>query len=223
MNKELQDLTWSYLPKEFKEEAKIHYLLPSEDELHHGFNCALAYFFGKHNLTSDAQGENEMETEKFKVGDKVIFKNTGKLKIVVNIAEDGRYAVTSPDGKSPYRVYESDLEPYINPEKVSRNLSQETANCHKQLENSLSDSATHANVATSAPNIATSSYNVATSAARLRLRVAAKIAVAIAPAWADTPGAGSLIAKCRELAIVSATVARALITECSKDTEGDDA
>lgn len=94
-----------------------------------------------------------------------------------------------------------DLKPYINPEEAS----------------------TKSNVATSSHNVATSTPNIATSAARLRLRVAAKIAAVIAPAWADTPGAGSLIAKCRELARVSDTLARALITECSKETEGDDA
>lgn len=164
MDKQLIDRTWKILPKEFKEEVKKEYnrfaTKATKDAYDLGFMHAHEGMFGIPNLTSDAEGENEMETEKFKVGDKVIFKNTGKPKIVVNIAEDGRYVVTSPDGKSPYRVYGSDLKPYINPEKVSRNLSQETANCDKQLDNILSD---------------------------------------------------------------SATLARALITECSKDTEGDDA
>lgn len=55
MNKELSDLAWSVLPKEFKEEVKKLYsrfLFTREgyyDEL-----------FGKHNLTSDAEGEVEL-------------------------------------------------------------------------------------------------------------------------------------------------------------------
>lgn len=57
MNKELQDLVWSVLPKEFKEEVK--------KEWHKAHNnitkSTLEYFFGKHNLTSDA-GEDEMLT-----------------------------------------------------------------------------------------------------------------------------------------------------------------
>ena len=62
MKKELQDLAWSVLPKEFKEEAK--------KEWHKAYNnitkSTLEYFFGIHNLTSDAEGE-EMLTVKAKV------------------------------------------------------------------------------------------------------------------------------------------------------------
>ena len=59
MNKELQDLAWSLLPKEFKEEVRKIYnaddpLMSSEAyEL-------LDDIFGRHNLTSDAEGEDEM-------------------------------------------------------------------------------------------------------------------------------------------------------------------
>lgn len=144
----------------WKQFCKEHGIITNDPSLIGAFGYA---FDQAYAIAKQKQGENEMETEKFKVGDKVIFKNTGKPKIVVDIAEDGKYIVTSPDGKSPYRVYGSDLEPHINPEKVSRNLSQETANCDKPFDNILKDSATHANVATSAPNIATSSHNVATS------------------------------------------------------------
>lgn len=70
MTKELQDLAWSLLPKEFKEEVKKYYCTLQEqykdyDGLH--FQNAKAkvqerivtveYFFGKHNLTSDTEGE----------------------------------------------------------------------------------------------------------------------------------------------------------------------
>ena len=62
MTKELQDHVWSILPKEFKEEVKEVYLNAVE---HHpcGYNHKtdlLKYLFGHHNLTSDAEGEDEM-------------------------------------------------------------------------------------------------------------------------------------------------------------------
>lgn len=58
MNKKLQDLVWSVLPKEFKEEVKNSY--------EHTDSCSreedvLESIFGEHNLlTSDAEGEDEM-------------------------------------------------------------------------------------------------------------------------------------------------------------------
>lgn len=69
MDKNLQDLAWSILPKEFKEEVKKLYI-ETEIELSkkkgatdnltqqlRGMNRQLAYLFGIHNLTSDAEGE----------------------------------------------------------------------------------------------------------------------------------------------------------------------
>lgn len=59
MNREQQDYVWSILPKEFKEEVKQIYnaddpiVFPEENEL-------FDYIFGEHNLTSDADGEDEM-------------------------------------------------------------------------------------------------------------------------------------------------------------------
>lgn len=58
MNKKLQDLAWSILPKEFKEEVKNYY--------EHTDSCSreedvLESIFGEHNLlTSDAEGEVEL-------------------------------------------------------------------------------------------------------------------------------------------------------------------
>lgn len=53
MNKELIDRAWACLPKEFKEEVKKEY--------RKGYVCeTLTMFitlFGRHNLTSDAEGE----------------------------------------------------------------------------------------------------------------------------------------------------------------------
>lgn len=56
MDKTTQDLAWRVLPKEFKEEVKKEY--------RKGYVCEtltmLITLFGHHNLTSDAEGEDEM-------------------------------------------------------------------------------------------------------------------------------------------------------------------
>lgn len=59
MTKELQDLVWSILPKEFKEEVKAMYNGHILNDLDYGCNSALINLFGE-NLTSDADGEGEM-------------------------------------------------------------------------------------------------------------------------------------------------------------------
>ena len=62
MNKELQDLAWSVLPKEFKEEVKKRYNLAMRHrDLYsaRGAIEALELLFGRHNLTSDAEGEED--------------------------------------------------------------------------------------------------------------------------------------------------------------------
>lgn len=61
MNKKLQDLVWSVLPKEFKEEVKkIYYNLLIKSTISQydsGIMKTLVSLFGIHNLTSDAEGE----------------------------------------------------------------------------------------------------------------------------------------------------------------------
>ena len=62
MNKELQDLAWSVLPKEFKEEVEKRYNLAMRHrDLYsaRGAIEALELLFGRHNLTSDAEGEDD--------------------------------------------------------------------------------------------------------------------------------------------------------------------
>lgn len=73
MNKELIDRAWACLPAEFCREVKKYYRILHEqykeyDGLHFETAkakvqeriVALQYFFGLHNLTSDADGEDEM-------------------------------------------------------------------------------------------------------------------------------------------------------------------
>ena len=69
MNTELQNKAWSVLPKEFKEEVKDIYL---NAVVYHpcGYNHKtdlLKYLFGNHNLTSDAEKEELLTCEKYKV------------------------------------------------------------------------------------------------------------------------------------------------------------
>lgn len=64
MDKTIQDLVWSILPKEFKEEVKYEYrrvaTKATKDEHDLGFMHAHERMFGIHNLTSDAEGEVEL-------------------------------------------------------------------------------------------------------------------------------------------------------------------
>ena len=67
MNKKLQDLAWQCLPLEAKREAKQAFCLPTENDYEQGYDNALASLFGLHNLTSDAEGEELLTCEKYKV------------------------------------------------------------------------------------------------------------------------------------------------------------
>ena len=69
MTTELQNKVWSILPKEFKEEVKEIYLNAVE---HHpcGYNHKtdlMKYLFGRHNLTSDEEGEEILTCKKSEV------------------------------------------------------------------------------------------------------------------------------------------------------------
>lgn len=55
----------------------------------------------------------EAKDVKFKVGDKVIFIPTGKVKVVSRINANSQYAITEPNGQSPLCVRETELAPYI--------------------------------------------------------------------------------------------------------------
>ncbi len=60
MNKELIDRVWKYyLPKEFKEEVKKEYYDCKRCDAT-ASELELEVIFGRHNLTSDAEGEDEM-------------------------------------------------------------------------------------------------------------------------------------------------------------------
>lgn len=71
MNKELQDLAWSCLPKEFREEVKYEYrrvaTKATKDEYDLGFMHAHEGIFGIHNLTSDAEGEEMLTVSRKRV------------------------------------------------------------------------------------------------------------------------------------------------------------
>lgn len=80
MDKELIDKAWACLPREFKEEVKKYHRILHEqhkeyDKLHFDNARAkvqerivtLEYFFGKHNLTSDAEGEEMLTVSRKRV------------------------------------------------------------------------------------------------------------------------------------------------------------
>ena len=87
MNKEIQDLAWSVLPKEFKEEVKkIYAALLANIKMYRGNNPeqvgttdpilwertlgiknTLCRLFGEHNLTSDAEGEEMLTVSRKQV------------------------------------------------------------------------------------------------------------------------------------------------------------
>lgn len=195
MNKELQDLAWSILPKEFKEEVKEYY--NNSTVLGAKAVLLLENLFGEHNLTSDAEGEEMLTVSrkrvqemyaynedilsldpthsgaillkkelqdlfgskclpdeepkpaepKFKVGDKVFYvcsitvKHKCTVTKVMQNEHSGKweYNVLFDYGKPGLYISESDLEPYTEPEKESRNLSKNIANCDKQFDNILKD------------------------------------------------------------------------------------
>lgn len=64
MTKELIDLAWSCLPKEFKEEAKYEWQHTDDGSY---AEEVLVRLFGEHNLTSDAKGEEMLTVPRKKV------------------------------------------------------------------------------------------------------------------------------------------------------------
>ena len=76
MNKELQDLAWRVLPVEFREEVKRLYKAIREKSVNNssteryfdgGCEYAFEKLFGKHNLTSDAEGEEMLMVSRKRV------------------------------------------------------------------------------------------------------------------------------------------------------------
>lgn len=61
MNKTAQNHTWNCLPTEVKKEVKRQYQIAINTKEYYT-ECTLEYLFGLHNLTSDAEGEEEMLT-----------------------------------------------------------------------------------------------------------------------------------------------------------------
>lgn len=104
MTAETQNLVWSVLPKEFKEEVKKLYIKfynekPPSD-CSYGYLGLLIKLFGIHNLTSDAEGEEAASKEpkpanpKYHIGQRVKFKsqtNEYRIAAVIKREEDDEY------------------------------------------------------------------------------------------------------------------------------------
>ena len=67
MTTKLQNKAWSVLPKEFKEEVKKRYNDVLFTEYDRGYEDAIIYIFGYHNLTSDAEGEEMLMVKRSEV------------------------------------------------------------------------------------------------------------------------------------------------------------
>lgn len=67
MNKELQDYVWACLPKEFKEEVKKIWEHENKELVPIDALTALNGLFGRHNLTSDAEGEEMLTVSRKRV------------------------------------------------------------------------------------------------------------------------------------------------------------
>lgn len=160
MDKELIDRVWKTLPAEFKEEVKKYYRTLHEqykeyDGLH--FETAIAkvqerivtleYFFGDHNLTSDAEGEPKPAEPKFKVGDIAVVRgfkhplleHDGAIVTILSHHEKGDFYSCAIAPNVGIDVDAKYLEPYTEPEE-SANISQNITNCDKQFDNILKDS-----------------------------------------------------------------------------------
>lgn len=148
MTKEQQDLAWAVLPKEFKEEVKKLYTnalnasnTPHDPDDRKWGNyriTLLEKLFGLHNLTSYAEGEAKPVGPRFKRCEKVITPS-GEVCIIEDTHfENGSWLYLV--GDPTQWIAESDLEPYTEPEKESRNLSQGTANCDNHFNSILKDS-----------------------------------------------------------------------------------
>lgn len=159
MNKKLQDLVWSVLPKAFKEEVKELYdgcikmmdIRPSASQIYANQLSTLEGIFGIHNLTSDAEGEEMLYVkaktvrEMYAANDRLIAEFIGS-----EIAKDAAII-----NNMLRRLYSSKCLPdenYSNVEKLEKNdepkpaepeenvnLSQETANRDKQFDAILKD------------------------------------------------------------------------------------
>lgn len=105
----------------------------------------LLHLFGSKCLpdgAKDGAKEPKPAEPKFMVGDNVVLKQTGKIKMVVNVENNGRYVVATPFGQSPLWVDESDLEPYTETKEdtaENRNWSQDCGNCAESVQKTYPD------------------------------------------------------------------------------------
>lgn len=67
IDKETQRIAWACLPRELKEEVKKRYNDVLFTDYDSGYKDALTDFFGLHNLTSDAEGEEMLTVSRKKV------------------------------------------------------------------------------------------------------------------------------------------------------------
>lgn len=177
---------------------------------------------------------------KFNKGDLVVFKNTGKIKVIAGIEADGRYIVTTNDGNSPLWVRASDLQPYNSADPTQPNLAMSAKSATpsreeirksrtfpEQMPSDGSD-----NTDNSDPHQSRNlSQNIANCdkyfdiilkdifSKERRLNIAATITAGMAAGWYHKSQSGSLNDKCQKIAKITFMLADALIAEADFPTD----
>nr|DAN03843.1 MAG TPA: hypothetical protein [Caudoviricetes sp.] len=140
MDKTLQDLAWSCLPKEFKEEVKKEY--------RKGYVCEtltmLITLFGHHNLTSDAEGEVMLTVSRNRLMDafnsaKIIATSKMSSKILAGAADMCIKTFEDVFGSKCLPDNVDSSEPNVdslpqNPTENCDNKSHISADCNKPAE-----------------------------------------------------------------------------------------
>ena len=200
MNRKQQDLAWSVLPNEFKEEVKKMFQkdINTCNNMNQAMRCILVDIFGIHNLTSYSENLSEPKPaeSKFKIGDHVRVISADKYGedgYIVKVDEDDDGFFYTIKGIEDWRFFEPNLKPYAEANEKSRNLSQETANCDKHFDNILKDSFRN----------------------ERRLNIAVQLASAMIPKYQDNgDGIGLSVLNEKDMIKCAYRLADYLIAEC---------
>lgn len=202
MTKDIQDLAWSILPKEFKEEVKSKYrqlarIWSSHNESN---RMLLINIFGIDNLTSDAEEEEMLTVSRKRVQD---LYNYHKSR--------GRHLA----GDSLIKLFGSKCLPDDAKDDAKENKQYNVDTLADNVD-SLESKPTDLNRdGPTCTDVCSSQVD------ERRLNIAATIAAGMAVDWYHEPQGGSINAKCRRLAEVSIMITDALIAECMTPTNNN--
>lgn len=210
MTKELQDLAWSCLPKEFRKEVKRVWSIECDcaikykSELHKHRTALLYELFGD-NLTSDAEGEEMLTVSRKKVQEEYRESRGKAHPYNINSYNRGFHVGCATMLKELFgsKCLPDDAKVDAKDTKPSNvdSLEQKTTDLN-------TDRPTCTDVCSSQID-------------ERRLNIAATIAAGMVVDWYHEPQGGSMNAKCRRLAEVSIIITDALIAECMTPTNNN--